>query len=338
MAHEFDTGFTVRTPAWHAAETGCTVLADFPGSLDEAREKAGLTWEPRLVPGFRRVRELVGMDGSEPVFEDRYEEVPGARFVERDDTAAVIGKGISESWTPIPNKTMFELVDALVGEGAKIDAAGSLRGGSLVWALAKLDEPYTLPGDDSVSFPYVGVTNAHDGSSACRAMSTQVRIVCMNTVQASWMESARSGRYYEFRHTAKVMDRIDEAKKAMQGAREDAAAWIEMASTLVGLPVDTDTYKAFLDEFIPLPVAAGITSERVKENVAVARQKFGELYGSVTNAAHHGTALALVNASVEYLDHVRGYRNQDTLLGRQILRPEPLKAKAFHLALEVCSA
>jgi phage/plasmid-like protein (TIGR03299 family) len=334
MSHEFDTGFTVRTPAWHAKETGCTVLADFPGSLDEAREHAGLTWEPRVVPSFRRV--LTGMDeAGEPVYE--YVEVPESKHIERDDTGAVIGSGLKPTYTPILNKTMFEIVDALVGGGAKVDAAGSLRHGSQVWVLAKLDEPYTLPGDDSVSYPYVGVTNSHDGSSAMRAMSTQVRIVCMNTVQASWMESARTGLYYEFRHTSGVKDRIDEAMKAIQGARQDAAQWVEMANRLVGLKVTTEVFNNFVARFIPEP-PAGVTSDVVKGNIAAARAKFSTCYNSATNDANRGTALALVNASVEYLDHIRGYRNKDTLLGRQILRPEPLKAQAFKMALEVCSA
>lgn len=338
MSHEFDTGFTVRTPAWHAAETGCTVLSDFPGTIDEAREHAGLTWEPRVVPSFRRIRDLVAMDeGGEPVYEDRYEEVPGSKFVERDDTGSVIGERVSDKWTPITNTTLYEIADALVGGGMKVDASGSLRGGSTVWVLAKLDEPYTLPGDNSVSYPYVAVVNSHDGLGACRAMSTQVRVVCMNTVQGSFMESARSGLYYEFRHTAKVQERIDEAKKAIAGARNDAAGWLEMANELVGLKVTSDSYAAFLAEFFPEP-PAGATSDKVKANIAAARQQFTTCYNSVTNEAHHGTALALVNASVEYLDHLRGYRNADTLLGRQLLRPEPLKTKAFHLARQVCSA
>lgn len=338
MSHEFTTGFTVRTPAWHAAETGCTVLADFPGSILEARQHAGLCWEPRVVPSFRKLTEFVGMgpDG-EPVYEDRYEEVPGSKFVERDDTGDVVGERISATWTPITNTTMFEIAEALVGEGMKIDAAGTLKGGSVVWVLAKLDEPYTLPGDSSESYPYVAVTNYHDGLGACRAMATQVRVVCMNTVQASHMESARSGRFYEFRHTAKVGERIDEAKAALAGARDDTAKWIEMATQLVGLRVDVDTYQAFLAEFIPEP-PAGVTSDRVKANIAAARQQFTTCYNSVTNEAHRGTGLALVNASVEYLDHLRGYRNADTLLGRQLLRPEPLKAKAVRLVRDLIPA
>jgi hypothetical protein len=36
------------------------------------------------------------------------------------------------------------------------------------------------------------------------------------------------------------------------------------------------------------------------------------------------------------LDHVRGFRNSDTYMGRQILSAEPLKAKAVRLVRELC--
>jgi len=44
------------------------------------------------------------------------------------------------------------------------------------------------------------------------------------------------------------------------------------------------------------------------------------------------------NASVEFLDHVRGYRNQDTYLNRTMLRAEPMKAKSLTLIRELVTA
>lgn len=348
--HEFESGFTVRTPAWHAAETGCAVLADHPGSLAEARTLAGMDWEPHVVPSYRAVevtldpaefsrKELKAIrraNGEIPTTRTEYHLVPGSAFVERTDTNAVIGQNITETWTPITNTTLWEIVEALCSSGAKIDAAGVLRTGSVVWALVLLDEPYRTAGDSSETLPYVGVVNSHDGSMMCRAMSTQVRIVCMNTVQAGWLDSANRGTYFEFRHTAKVMERIEEAKEAIAGARQDSIEWRMLARRLHEVKVTPVQLGAFIAEFIPEPIG-NIISDRVRDNIGKARAQFAELYNGETNETTHGTALGLVNASVEYLDHVRGFRNTDTLLGRQILRPEPLKARAFRLALEVCA-
>ena len=72
------------------------------------------------------------------------------------------------------------------------------------------------------------------------------------------------------------------------------------------------------------------------DNVANARRQFRTFYTGVHNETTHGTALGLVNTAVEYLDHARGYRNTDTYLGRTILKPEAMKAKAVKIATAVC--
>ena len=162
--------------------------------------------------------------------------------------------------------------------------------------------------------------------------------MCANTYAAASMQGDRLGTQFVFRHTSKVLDRIEEAKAAISGAKQDAVDWQELAAELAVLPAPSGTVTRFLSEFIPEP-PAGVVSDRVRENIADARRQWSLNYeGSVTNAAHHGTALGMVDASVEYLDHLRAYRSKDTLLGRQLLRPEPLKRKAVVIAKAVCNA
>ena len=335
MPAYFDTGFTVRKPAWHGLGT---VLDDFPGSIMEAREYAGLTWEPEMVPVYQRQSMPVGVgpDG-ELVEREDFVEVPNARLIQRSDNGLVIGHGVSDRYVPIKNQQMFEVLEALVDQGLKIETAGSVKGGEQVWALAYLDEPYSLPNDDSYSLPYIGVVNSHNGKAAMRAMATQVRIVCWNTIQAAYMDSQRHGQYWEFRHKGGVQERIDEAKRAISGMRTEADRWVNVANDLLGMRVDFDSYHAFISEFIPAP-PAGIVSDRVMNNIEQARATFKQLYNSEQNGAAHDTALGLVNTAIEYLDYARGYRNSDTLLGRTVLKPEPLKAKAIQIAREVCTA
>jgi hypothetical protein len=54
--------------------------------------------------------------------------------------------------------------------------------------------------------------------------------------------------------------------------------------------------------------------------------------------AHKLTAYGLRLAGVEYLDHLRGFRNDNTYVGRQLLRQEPAKAKLGRLIEEVVHA
>lgn len=206
--------------------------------------------------------------------------------------------------------------------------------------LIELDEPYKLTeADDSLTLPYLAVLNGHDGGASFRALPTSIRVVCRNTYRAAELAGDKHGRQFVFRHTGSVMDRVEEAKRAISGVKDDVAAAREVAADLLALPASERAYLDFLHAFLPDPAEHGEqVSERVRKNIAEARSNYGKLYRSSTCEAHRGTALGLVDAATEYLDHVRGYRNRDSFLGRTLLKPEPLKAKAANIAREVCTA
>lgn len=320
MSHEFDSGFTVRTPAWHGLST---VLPDHPDNADEARRAAGLLWEPRKVPMFVRAG-------------DDYLPVSGHSVVERDDNHAVLATA-SDSYELITNAQTFELAEALFDTAVNIkyETAGALKEGRLVYALLKLDESFEVPGDPfGKTMPYVAVTNAHDGSAALRAIFTQVRIVCWNT----WQAAERDGEVYTFRHTAKVHERLAEAKDVVASMRSGAHVYTAFMERLIGIPFDERKVKMFLAEFVPTPPAE-ILSDRVVANVEEARDQIRTILNSQTVPEEvRGTAYGVVQASGEYLDHIRGWRNQETYFGRTMLRKEPLKAKAAKLALSIAAS
>lgn len=361
MPAYFDMGFSVRQPMWHGQGN---VLEDYPDNWDEARLAAGLLWEPKLVPLFQEVPQgatvpalpqhlqeaAEDLNAEEALAEPQgattedgrtFAPVGSHRLVVRDDTEAVLGV-VSSGYRLVSHGTMGEIMEAILGQpNMLLETAGSCRGGAQVWALARLDEPVEVAGDDTPTYPYVALLNSHDGTGACKAVATDVRVVCWNTYQAASMQGQRTGRQFVFRHTAGVLDRIEDAKAAIRGVREEHVAWVELATELAALRVREPEFVAFLDGFLPDPVAeAGqIVSERVKANVAANRATFRKVYEeSPTTDAHRGTALGLVHTAVEYLDHLRTYRNPDTYLGRTLLRPEPLKAGAVALAREVCAS
>jgi phage/plasmid-like protein (TIGR03299 family) len=340
MPDYFDSGFCVRRPSWHAKET---LLLAAPTSWPEARTAAGLDWEPEAIDTYTEqpLHVYAGADlpAGAILLPDRGTVmVPSTRTktIVRSDTRVELGP-VGLGFDLMYHSTMGEIVEAIVDQGAKYDTGGACREGAQVWVTLLLDEPYQLAGDDTLTLPYVVVLNCHDGNGAAKAIATQVRVVCANTYEAAEMDGKRHGRQFTFRHTQGINDRIEEAKAALSGARQGVREWQELAAELYGLRADGQIATQFLSEFIPMP-PAGLVSDRVMENVEKARSNFRRLLESPTNAAHAGTGLALVNASVEYLDHVRGFRNADTYLKRTLLRPEPLKAKAVALVRELCLA
>jgi len=69
-----------------------------------------------------------------------------------------------DSYTVIDHREMGEIVEAVLTQpSVKWETAGVIGGGRAVWCLAFLDEPITLPGDDSLTLPYLAITNRHDG-------------------------------------------------------------------------------------------------------------------------------------------------------------------------------
>lgn len=155
--------------------------------------------------------------------------------------------------------------------------------------------------------------------------------MCKNTVQASAADGDRHGSQFVLRHTSGVKARIDDARDVVNGCRAEAAKWREMAEALALLPISEAQQDEFAERFIAMPPAAIIT-DRVKAHVINDRANFLHvLRVSPTNSemAHNG--LGLFNAAVEYSDHVRRAQSRDTLIRRQIMRAEPLKAGALRI-------
>jgi phage/plasmid-like protein (TIGR03299 family) len=336
MSHYFDTGMCVRRPSWHGLEN---LLAEAPATWEEARTAAGLDWEPIKVPAFAfRGIDADGQAVSRPgdgVVGDFFEEPDHERVI-RSDTGSTlaIAKG---SYQIISHADMGEMMDALTTVGFRYETAGSTHEGRRVWSLAYLDEPMTLPGDFTPTVPYMALTNAHDGSGACRAQYTSVRVVCANTWQMAEAQADRTGQVFTFRHTKNWRDKVEDARMALTGLRESQAEYLGMMEHLLGVRVTDAQATMFIREFVPMP-PDGLISARVARNVEEARGALRTILASDTTAPVAGTAYGLVQAAGEYLDHVRGYRNRDTYLGRTLLRPEPLKFKALSLVREVVAA
>lgn len=345
MPAYFDQGFSVRRPMWHGEGD---ITDEYPADFAEARRWAGIEWEPELRMPYRLVPIVAGAeypDGSLVASDVDGEcgmivPVPEHRLVTRNDTEAVLGVP-TDSYSLLTHHHMGELLDAIVGEGGtavRFETMGSAAGGKRVWALCYLDEPYTIPGDESATYPYFAALWAHDGGAASRVLPTQVRVVCWNTWNAAAAAGDSTGHQVVIRHVGNVAERVAEAKAVLAGARADADEWRTMAGELAGLNVDDALVKMFLDRFIPEPEGDDVAA-RVVNDRAMRRETFMALYEtSPTTDAVRGTAYGLVQAAGEYLDHFRPYRSRDTYLARTLLRPEPIKARSIALVRELVEA
>ena len=325
MPANVESMFSVREMPWHREGT---ILSDYPGSWAEARILAGLDWDPIST----EVYACTGIDRN--TLTEVYEQVEGWKAISRSDTGAVLSIN-RDSYTVINHREMGEIVEAVLAQpSVKWETAGVLDGGRAVWCLALLDEPVELPGDASPTLPYLAITTRHDGTAACALRATAVRIVCANTFRAAELEGERTGATFSFIHRSSWRARIEEARKAVTGARAEMHRYTELATELLGIPITPQQRELFITEFIPMP-PQGLVTDRVARNVEEARAALRMILESKTTQQVSGTAYGLVQAAGEYLDHIRNARSWETKLNRTLIRPEPLKHRALSLIREV---
>lgn len=327
MPANVESMFSVREMPWHREGT---ILADYPGDWNQARKLAGLDWDPVSTSVY-------AIAGINPDGTEHYQPVEGWKAVSRSDTGAVLSVN-KDTYTIIDHGEMGEIVEAVLAQpNVKWETAGVLDGGRSVWCLALLDEPVQLAGDDSETLPYLAITNRHDGTAACALRATAVRIVCANTFRAAELEGERTGATFSFIHRSSWRTRIEEARRAVTGARAEIRRYTELAQELLGIPITPRQRELFVTEFIPLP-PQGLVTDRVARNVEEARTALRMIFESKTTEQVAETGYGLVQAAGEYLDHVRTARSWETRLNRTLIRPEPLKHRALSLIREIVSA
>ena len=170
-----DSMFSVREMPWHGLGV---VLDEYPRSIDEALDAAGLGWQVTHGDVFvvRRPEWIDDFGNRQPA-----ELIPANGFKAnlRADTGAVLGI-VSDEYEVVDNREAFRFLDALIGSELHFETAGSLWGGRRIWCLARIPEHVELGGD--LSATYIYVANSHDGSMAVTAAATPIRIVCANTL------------------------------------------------------------------------------------------------------------------------------------------------------------
>src|SRR5437868_4306554 len=236
MPANLESMFSVRQMPWHREGT---VLTDYPGDWDEARKLAGLDWEP-VTTG------VYAFTGIDPDDMPHYQMIHGWKCIFRPDTGAVLSIN-KESYTVIGHAEMGEIVEAVLAQpNVKWETAGVLDGGRAVWCLALLDEPVQLPGDDSATLPYLAITNRHNGTAACSLRATAVRIVCANTFRAAELEGERTRATFSFIHRSSWRTRIEEARRAVTGARAEIRRYTELANELLAIPINDRQRERFV--------------------------------------------------------------------------------------------
>jgi phage/plasmid-like protein (TIGR03299 family) len=283
MAHQVETMAYAGEVPWHGL--GKQVLPDL--SPEQMLYEAGLDWSVEKVPAFAEVNgEKVAVGKSALV---------------RSSDSKVLDV-VGDDWNPVQNAEAFGFFADFVSEGnMEMHTAGSLKGGQMVWALAKVkDESFELFGNDRVD-SYLLFSNPHMYGKSIDVRFTPIRVVCNNTLTLSLGTSSKN--------SVKVSHRTqfdaEQVKETMGIASSKLNQYKEMSQFIASKRFTEDSKIEYLEKLFPV-LGEAKRKQRSKGATGVLDildTQPGAEYGE-------GTFWQLFNGVTYYVDHEMG-RNAD---------------------------
>ena len=297
---------------WHGL--GTKVPADL--TPDQFMTTAGLDWQVN----------------KENMTTDSGIVVPGKQALVRSSDGKVldvVGKG----WNPVQNSEAFEFFNDYVMEGdMEMHTAGSLKGGQMIWALAKTKESFELFNGD-VTENYFLFTNPHQFGKSINIRMTPIRVVCNNTLTLSL--SQNSDNMVTVNHR-KEFD-ADMVKEQMGIAREKMEQYKSMAEFLGGKRATGENVIQYFNEVFGAPAKEKVDNviPFTSRNAKLAMENLETQPGA--NFAE-GSWWQAFNAVTYMTDHLQGREGDSRLVSAWYGRNRKVKLNALDKALEYAEA
>jgi phage/plasmid-like protein (TIGR03299 family) len=240
---------------WHGLGTYC---GDEAISAKDMLIRAGLDWSVVKRPLFVRLPSIDNTPGPVVAVPDQF---ALCRTGEHAAPLSVVGR----VYTEVQNSDLFDVLDMLAAEGAKLHTAGSLWGGRQVWAMAQLPVGFEVrrrDGRTDAHAAFVHVRTWHGGGSIELAPN-ETRIVCANTLALASHEGFESVR---IRHTAGAADKLAASARILAGLPAAMQAQGEVMADLAAAPMSASDAVLFVRTVI-----AGLTADNRTEAIDALR-------------------------------------------------------------------
>jgi phage/plasmid-like protein (TIGR03299 family) len=296
---------------WHGL--GVKVPSDL--TPDQMLESAGLDWTVTKIPAFANV-------GGKNVDVNR-----SALVRDMDNKVLDV---VSNDWNPVQNQEAFEFFNEFVMAGdMEMNTAGSLKGGQIVWGLAKVKESFELFKGDKID-SYLLFTNFHRYGFSTDVRFTPIRVVCNNTLTLSLNSAVE--RMVKVSHR-QAFDG-DNVKGMLGIATHKLAKYKEMAQFLGSKKAKTENIIEYFERVFPM------TSVK-EDNKDLSRNAKTALEVLHTQPGHQyaeGSWWQPFNAVTFMTDHILGRSADTRLTSSWYGQNKTLKTKALELAIEMADA
>ena len=288
MAHLVETMMYVGKTPWHGL--GQAIPEGKRLTVHEAIAASGLNWDVEKRHLFTHDKK-----GASVGILDQY-------AVCRTTDNGILGI-IGPDYNPLQNSEAFAWFQPFLDSGeAALETAGSLKGGSKVWILAKIRNDVMEVNDQDEIAHYILLSNSHDGSIPVMVGFTPIRVVCNNTLCLA--HESEASKLLRVKHTAKLLENLESIREIMNVARKEFYATVSQYRVLAKRKIDRNDLERYVKVVFALPEKGG------KELIPNIAHLFENGRGS--NMAGH-TCWGAYNAVTEYLNYYRG-KTQDNIL------------------------
>ena len=318
MAHELEfvngvaqMAYVGDTP-WHGL--GKQVPADLtPVQMLDA---AGLNWNVDLEPAFV----MIG---------DKVTPINKQALVRTSDNKIL--DIVSDDWNPVQNEEAFDFFNDFIAAGdMEMHTAGSLKGGQIVWALAKVKDSFDIFGGDQID-SYLLFSNFHRYGFSTDVRFTPIRVVCNNTLTLSL--NSKVERMVKISHRKQF--EADSVKDMLGIAKEKLQQYKEMAQFLGSRMYKEESLVDYFQRIFPLTTGNEKKTKDLSKNASTALSLVDNQPGAEYAP---GTWWQAYNAVTYLTDHRIGRSADSRLTSAWYGQNKNLKTKALELAVDMAEA
>jgi phage/plasmid-like protein (TIGR03299 family) len=302
---------------WH----GLGQQVDPDVSPAEMMKAANLDWTVEKHPLYAHLTDP--KDG-------KVKSYPSGRYALVRSTDNSILTVCGQQWTATQNEEAFEFFKHFCDAGnAKMETAGSLFNGQIVWAMAKLTAKFTTGDGGDLTQGYLLFSLPHRLGSSIQVRTTSVRVVCNNTLTFSLNSSTES----EYRQSHMRAFDFDAAKNVVQLANDTIVEQGKFAEKLLKISFNEKDAIRFFNGLISDEALIDVKEEALLEYINTARgenSRLGQLMESYHKApgATPGSAWGVLNAVTHYVDHKEARDNNARLNNAWYGNGDRMKRKA----------
>jgi phage/plasmid-like protein (TIGR03299 family) len=323
MSHEIEIvngkakmAFIGETP-WHGL--GTRMDEDDAYQWEKVNEKAGLNWDV----------ELQQLSTPHGVRVDKYATV-------RTSDGKVLGV-VGDQYRPLQNRDAFKWFQPFLDQKvASLHTAGSLRGGTRVWVLARIGkEPVDITGGGDYVERFILLSHGHDGGMSIRAGFTPIRVVCANTLASAHSNQAEN-KLIRIRHTKSAQSNLEAVRDVMNVANSAFEATMDQYKKLASRHICAADVRKFVKLALDLPEEEKEFSTRTLNKLTEICRLAVEGRGQ-TLPGTEGTLWAAYNGLTEWLAVGNGKNQERRLENLWFGSGAITSAKAFEIALSMAA-